>query len=106
MTKQEAIQQQIDDIMDTFDFEKVHAWMEHDEWGWSSYDSSVTAVPSVFEIRRSARDLLKQAASSGFYSTGGFTATRYEGTDESGPWIKLDLAFGYSTINDGTSYTK
>jgi hypothetical protein len=102
MTKQEAIQAQIDDIMDTFEFERVHAWMEHDGWTWGDDGK----VPSVFDLRRCARDLLKVAASSGYCATGGFIATGDEGTDESGPWIQLNLSFGYMSYNDGTAYTE
>ena len=100
MTKPEAIQEQIDEIMDTFEFERVHAWMEHDGWTWGDSNE----VPSTFELRRCARDLLKAAASGGYCSTGGFTAIRDEGDDESGPWIKLHLSFGYMSYNDGTGY--
>jgi hypothetical protein len=105
MTRQEAIQEQIDEIMDTFKFEDVHDWMMHSNWEWAGLDGA-TRVPDLYEIRQAARERLKQAARSGFSSTGGFTAQLYEGEDESGPWLKLDLSFGFITINDGTSYTK
>lgn len=106
MTKQEAIQVQIDDIMDSFEFEDVHNWMKHDDWGWSTGNGSEMEVPDLCEIKRHARQRLKEAAQTGFSSTGGFTAQRYEGVDEDGPWITLSLTFGYQSHNDGTSYTE
>lgn len=106
MTKQEAIQAQIDEIMDTFEFEDVHRWMEHDDWGWGTPDSDETVVPDLYEIKRCARQRLKEAAVTGFSSTGGFTATSHEGVDGNGPWITLSLNFGYQTHTDGTSYTE
>jgi hypothetical protein len=107
MTRQEAIQEQIDEIMDTFDFEDVHTWMEHSNWAWGGLDGDgESRVPSIYEIRTEARNRLKQAAKSGFSCSGGFTATRDEGEDENGPWVKLNLNFGLMTVNDGTSYTK
>ena len=104
MTKQEAIQEQIDSIMDTFRFDKVHAWMTAAGWYWGEPGSM--RVPDVSELRREARQRLKEAANNGFASSGGFTATSHEDEDENGPWIKLDLYFGYQSLNDGTSYTK
>lgn len=105
MTKQEAIQAQIDEIMDTFDFERVYDWMVHSNWKWGNLDGQAR-VPSIIEIRQTARERLKEAARKGYSCTGGFTAERHENRDENGPWVKLDLSFGYSTHNDGTSYTE
>ena len=105
MTRQEAIQHQIDDIMDTFDFEEVHSWMVHSNWTWGNMDGQ-SRVPDIYEIRQSARERLKQAAATGYSCTGGFTAELTENEDENGPWLKLDLHFGLRTINDGTSYKK
>jgi hypothetical protein len=104
MTKQEAIQNQIDEVMDTFQFENVHRWMEHSGWSWGQPNSNESSVPDLFEIKRCARQRLKTAAKTGYSSTGGFTAERSEGADENGPWIKLTLYFGYQTANDGTTY--
>lgn len=104
MTKQEAIQEQIDEIMDTFAFEDVHRWMEHDGWVWGSPGSD--GVPDLTEIKRSARKRLKEAAECGYSCTGGFTARLHEGEDEEGPWVNLELTFGYISLHDGTSYTK
>lgn len=105
MTKQEAIQQQIDDIMDTFEFSEIRDWMISCGWCWGGPDGS-NEVPELYEIRQRARDRLKEAAKTGFSSTGGFTAFRTEGRDENGPWIVLQLYFGYQSVNDGTSYTE
>ena len=102
MTKQEAIQNQIDEIMDTFEFEDVYEWMTHTNWTWGHGAGAI--VPDVYQLRSQARTLLKEAAKSSLASTGGFTASCDEGKDDDGPWITLKLSFGYSTLNDGTSY--
>lgn len=91
--------------MDTFEFEGVHKWMRHSQWVWATLDGAAR-VPDIYEIRAEARTRLKQAAKTGFACTGGFTAICEDGEDENGPWVKLDLAFGLISINDGTSYTK
>lgn len=103
MTKQEAIQEQIDDIMDTFEFEDVHKWMETTEWTWGQPDGS-SEVPDLYEIKTMARARLKEAAKCGYSCTGGFTAERFEGGENGKPWITLRLSFGYSSMNDGTIY--
>ena len=46
----------IDNILDEFDFEKAHKVMEFLEWKWSN------AVPTIADMRRLARNLLKEAA--------------------------------------------
>lgn len=103
MTKQEAIQEQIDEIMDSFEFEDVHKWMETTEWAWGQLDGS-SEIPDLYQIKSQARKMLKEAAKDGFYSTGGFTAERFEGVENGKPWITLRLQFGYSSMNDGTLY--
>ena len=101
-TKQEAIQEQIDEIMDTFDFERVHRVMVSEDWTWGSGNGA--SVPDVTQLRIAARERLKSAARDGLSSTGGFTATRDEGVDEGKPWVRLNLSFGLRTFNDGTEY--
>lgn len=102
-TRQEAVQEQIDEIMDTFDFDRVHKWMLVEDWTWAD-----GTVPSVTELRLEARARLKDAASNrGFASCGGFTAIYSEDIDQGNkPWLRLNLYFGYSTLNDGTSFTE
>ena len=50
-----SIQDQIDEIMDHFDFHKVQRVMEHLEWKWEGKET-----PSVPEIRQKARYLLNK----------------------------------------------
>lgn len=102
MTKQEAIQQQIDEIMDTFDFGKVHKMMKAINWRWSSCE----AVPEEYEIRKRARELLREAAKSGFVSTGGLTATKTEDEEDGVPWVRMELDFGVTSAPDGVSYER
>jgi hypothetical protein len=101
MTKQEAIQEQIDEIMDTFDFERVHKVMEYLDWTWGGYPES----PSISVIRIHARERLKDAVKHGSSNTGGFVATKEEGAVGGEPWVSMNLLFAVEqTLNDGTSY--
>jgi hypothetical protein len=99
MTKQEAIQEQIDEIMDSFDFEKVHKIMEALNWEWHEQ-----GIPDIYSLRTSARKHLKQATEiKGTSGSGGLTATYTESKVEK-PWLRLELYFGLNSINDGTEY--
>jgi len=68
---------EIDEILDEFDFEKVHKVMVALGWEW--YDTD--GVPSIAELRKKARHLLKELVNSKHQSigTGGFTAYMHDG---------------------------
>lgn len=63
----------IDEILDEFDFEKVHRVMVALDWQWYGMDMS----PSIGDLRRQARSLLKQVVDGKDLrqvSSGGLTA--------------------------------
>ena len=74
-------QDNIDYIMDNFDFGRVIKTMEALDWRWTSTDG----VPDEYEARTFARKLLKQAAARivskeenhCYISCGGFVARKY-----------------------------
>lgn len=59
-------------ILKNFDFEKVHEVMNHLKWVW--YDNDEYKVPTVKELKRSAKELIKQIkkADVDCIATGGF----------------------------------
>ena len=66
------------EILDEFDFEKVHRVMVALDWQWSGTDG----VPSIGDLRRQARSLLQQVVDSKdthSIGTGGFTAFMHRG---------------------------
>lgn len=68
----------IDEILDEFDFEKVHRVMVALDWRYNGHEQ----VPSIGDLRRTARSLLKQVVESkGLHSvgTGGLTAYMHHG---------------------------
>jgi len=96
MTKQEAIQEQIDEIMDSFEFEKVHKIMKVLNWEWHEQ-----GVPDIYLLRTAARKHLKSAAEiNGTSSSGGLTANYTEHKT----WLRLELHFGLDSTPDGTEY--
>jgi hypothetical protein len=68
-------QELIDNILDEFDFEKVHKAMVALDWVWVFAEDG---VPTVGELRKAARLLLREAASRDVYYTGsgGFRVTK------------------------------
>lgn len=67
---------QIDEIMDWFDFDKVHKAMVATDWRWTGFDD----VPSVEEIRADARKNLKEvierhSEEGGYVYSGGLKAS-------------------------------
>ena len=56
-TKQELI----NEVLDNFDFEKVHKVMTFLEWKWFSYSESTIEVPSIAKLVRTAQQYLEMA---------------------------------------------
>jgi hypothetical protein len=106
MTREEVIQEQIDEIMDTFEFEKVQQMMRAVNWEWFCEETGKRKVPDLYEIKKSARKRMRDAAKHGYSSTGGFSARLIENEDESGPWLLIDLQFGPQSLMDGTTYVQ
>ena len=67
-------------ILKNFDFEKVHKAMVNLEWVW--YDKDEYKVPSVKELKRTAKELIKQIKKLDVdvISTGGFEVRKNKDT--------------------------
>ena len=99
MNRDEAVQKQIDLIMDTFEFDRVRKIMEALHWEWGFGEEA--HIPEEYELRQAARELLRSVAESrGCSETGGFLAQCYD--ERSFVWLQLH--FGIGTCNDGESY--
>ena len=78
----------IDEIMDYFDFERVHKVMEFLKWKWAPIGD---LVPEVYQIRQSARRLLKEAIERGSSIATGGLAVSYRKHEDGD--ISLELSF-------------
>jgi hypothetical protein len=87
MTRQEVIQKQTDEIMDEFDFGLVRKMFEENEWTYH-WDSE---APSLGELRQVARSVIRGATEDRYCSSGRFSATCVEDSDEK--WLRLILMF-------------
>lgn len=108
MNRQEAINEQIAEIMDLFDFKAVLAVLEVYKSLDRGYPTSWTDNGEFKEylVRQAARECMKQAVIHGFAGHSYFSSFFTEGEDHEGPWVKVELFLGDRTYNDGTSYEK
>jgi hypothetical protein len=91
-------QAKIDEIMDEFNFHKVHDLMVHLEWKWFGAEGG---TPTPGDIRRTARNLLqdicRRTQKEPFYhlhgGSGGLSVRRWGGVDKFGPWENFSLSF-------------
>ena len=97
MTRLEVLNKQLDEIMDSFDFNKASKMMSAVNWKWAT----VEGVPDEYDLRKQARSLMKQAIAKEGCSTGGFSARVIDGVEDNKPWTKLDLSFGIDSGFDG-----
>jgi hypothetical protein len=82
-------QDAIDGIMDYFKFEQVRQVMELLNWEWQDAEEGIPTVP---ELRKQARRLLKMSLEEKTdVSTGGFHV-RYESDADGGEFIQLIFA--------------
>jgi hypothetical protein len=73
---------QIEEIMENFEWTKVHNVMKHLKWEWHS-SKTEDRVPGIYELMRQAKYLLESASKyknpGDFAATGGFHAYNYYG---------------------------
>lgn len=101
MTKKQAIQTQIDNIMDNFEFDKVQTVMSALEGKSMDWDS----IPNLIEIRDSARKAFSSLkVPSEEKSHYGFYVSKTEDKSYGKPWIRLTLHFGLNYTDDGIYY--
>jgi RNA polymerase-interacting CarD/CdnL/TRCF family regulator len=102
MTKKQILLNQVDEIMDSFDFSKVASVMKHLNWTWHNRETP----PDEYEIRKNARELMKQSIKTDQgMSTGGWEITLVSGEEDGKKWARIDLAFAIEqTFNDGVDY--
>lgn len=90
----------IDEIMDNFDFDKVHKVMEVTGWQWASRDDMNTMYqPEVSDLRTRARQLMRGAVEEMLArgekkwgtETGGFRVECWNDCDDGRIDLRLDF---------------
>jgi hypothetical protein len=106
MTRNQVIANQIEEIMDEFDFHECLTIFEKQEW---SYHDAPASEMSVAVLRRTARMLLQSVSirpldGISYAGTGRFRAYMTENIKEK--WLRLELLFVPEQwgIEDGGNY--
>jgi hypothetical protein len=94
----ENIQNKFDEILDNFDFEKVHRVMKLLNWEWMV---SVGGVPEIQDLKAEVRARLKEVYTNAktlkreTYLTycGGLKVQYSSGKDEAGDWESFEVDF-------------
>ena len=108
MNRQEAISCQIDEIMDSFDFQTAMKVLEVYKSMERGYPADWFLDDEPFEpaIRADARECMKEAVKNGYAGRSYFEARFTEGEDDDSPWVRVCFNFGDHSYNDGVSYEK
>jgi len=85
------LQAHMDEVMDYFDFHKVHITMKHLKWFW--HDSK--EVPSIADLRKHVRCQMGRIYGKNNYgvSSGGFKTKYFSGTEDGVKWDYFEVAF-------------
>jgi len=86
------VEKLLDEIMENFDFKKVHNVMEFLDWKWAS-STTADAVPSIDEIKDEAARLLWDVVNdpeNEVIATGGLRVTK-DFSDYRHPFISLEF---------------
>ena len=85
------LQVHMDEVMDYFDFDKVHITMKHLKWVWC--DSK--EAPSIAELRKHVRGQMTRIYGKSDYgvSSGGFKTKYFSGIEDGVKWDYFDVAF-------------
>lgn len=68
---------QIDELIEKFNFERVHIVMTALDWEWRSLPNEPGGVPTVSRLKAMARHLLHEAINHKVVESGGFKARYY-----------------------------
>jgi hypothetical protein len=93
LTKRER--KMISEVLEWFDFERVHRIMDCEEWKWAMYDTGTTEVPSIGKLMLTAQTLLIKVVSNPnliSVGTGGLRAYKTINPDDESDY-SLHLVF-------------
>lgn len=86
--KQEKL---IDEVLDEFDFDRVHEVMKLLNWQWQTACANKREIPSHYRLITSARNSLRNSVKNGFYATGGFAARYHSASQGEDEWFTLEF---------------
>ena len=88
-----TLEEHVDEVMDWFDFEKVHRVMTMLDWKWAM----IGAVPEIPDLRKQVRKLMRELWNSDnqLVATGGFVVRLHREKN----WARFSVAFELTEWN-------
>ena len=81
---------QIEEVIDNFNFERVHIAMTALDWKWAPQEGETDkSVPSIPRLKSAARQLLINAINHKHVGSGGFEAKYYPKVDDEPEYFSL-----------------
>ena len=84
-------EQMIEQIIDEFDFDRMHAVMVALDWQWQTTGGNGLAIPSKERLIASARYDLRNCIRTGYFASGGLVARYHPGDDKDSEWFELEF---------------
>ena len=79
----------IDEVIDKFNFERVHIAMTALDWQWQTTAGNGHAVPTLPRLKAMARHLLMESMKNKVVGTGGFEARYHPKVDDESEYFEL-----------------
>lgn len=83
----------IEDLLETFNFEKVQIAMTALDWKWVEVDKNTHSVPTIDRMKRMCRHLLYRCVNDKATGSGGFEAKHYTPADDDVEEETFSLSF-------------
>ena len=91
----------IQEVLDNFNFERVHVAMTALDWQWVTTADDGLAVPSIPRLKAMARHLLLKAINLKTTGSGGLEAKYYPKVDDEPEYFSLKFVLcSYDTYDD------
>ncbi len=88
-TKQQ--EQMIEQIIDEFDFDRMHTVMVALDWQWQTTAGNGLAIPSKERLIAAAQCHLRNCIRTGYCASGGLVARYHPGDDKGAEWFELEF---------------
>jgi len=94
-------EQLINQVIKTFNFERVHITMKALDWQWLTTEGNGHAVPSIAKLKATAKILLREAINHKVVCSGGFVARYHPAVDDEPEMFSLKFVVaGMDSLGD------
>jgi hypothetical protein len=90
----------IDEVIDKFNFEKVHIAMSALDWQWLTPNNDGHEVPSIARLKAMARHLLRSSINNKVTASGGFQASYHPKVDDDPEYFELEFILHHADSYD------